>query len=113
VTRFLSINPRLTHGDAIISKALDPRQQVAVASDGDLRALPSVQQAFAATEQQLQVYIPRLQNKYGTAMKLRTFAVVAVEFERIRNYSAPYPELLRSPMICSRTRKKRAVYYCT
>jgi len=57
--------------------------QVAAASDDKLRALPAVSQAFASAESQLSIYIPRLQNKYGEAMKLCTFAVVAVGFERI------------------------------
>jgi len=58
-------------------------QRVAAASDDNLRAFPAVQQAFAAAKQQLQVYTPRLKNKYGEIMKLRTFAVVSVGFERI------------------------------
>ncbi|RMH53089.1 MAG: hypothetical protein D6682_00015 [Zetaproteobacteria bacterium] len=57
--------------------------QAAAADEGDLQALPAVEQAFAAAERQLQIYGPRLQAKYGAAMKLCSFAVVSVGFERI------------------------------
>ncbi len=58
-------------------------KEVADASDDALYALPMVSKAFLAADEQLQYYIPALQKKYGKRMKLCSFAVVAVGFERL------------------------------
>ncbi len=58
-------------------------KEVADASDDALHALPMVVQEFSAADEQLQYYIPALQKKYGKRMKLCSFAVVAVGFERL------------------------------
>jgi len=52
-------------------------------SDEALHALPQVEKAFADAELQLQRYAPGILNKYGSSMKLCTFAVVAVGFDRL------------------------------
>jgi len=58
-------------------------EAVRTASDSDLHALPLVQQAFSDAHKQLQRYIPSIKKRYGEDIKLRTFAVVAVGFDRL------------------------------
>ncbi len=58
-------------------------KEVANASDDMLHALPVVSKAFAQASEQLQHYIPALQEKYGDTIKLCSFAVVAVGFDRL------------------------------
>jgi hypothetical protein len=53
------------------------------ASDEHLQALPQVQQAFDQATQQLHRYIPSIKQRYGDDIKLATFAVVAVGFNRL------------------------------
>ncbi|MCE7989584.1 MAG: hypothetical protein DYG89_51195 [Caldilinea sp. CFX5] len=49
----------------------------------ELLALPTVQAEIATAKKQGQDYSAALTTKYGARLKLRTFAVVAVGFERI------------------------------
>jgi len=70
--KFIKLNDVKMTGDA-----------VRTASDSDLHALPLVQQAFDDAEKQLHRYIPSITNRYGEGIKLRTFAVVAVGFDRL------------------------------
>ncbi len=56
---------------------------VAGADDEVLHALPAVQQAFTEAGAQLRRYIPCLRARYGESMKLCSFAVVAVGFDRL------------------------------
>jgi len=58
-------------------------EQIVAASDADLHALAPVQAAFHDANQQLQIYAPRLQNKYGDSMKLCAIAIVAIGFDRL------------------------------
>jgi len=58
-------------------------EQVAGADEQALHNHPVVANAFKQAETQLQRYIPALRNQYGAAMKLCTFAVVAVGFDRL------------------------------
>jgi hypothetical protein len=48
-----------------------------------LAELPAVQQALASAQTQLQSYQAILQEKYAQDLKLRTYAVIAVGFERL------------------------------
>jgi hypothetical protein len=52
-------------------------------SRDELKARPDVQQKLVEARAQLLTYIPRLNQKYGAALRLRTFAVVAIGFERL------------------------------
>jgi len=56
---------------------------VSAASDAELLAVPCINKAFSEAQQQLDQYLPRLQKKYGEAMILHGFAVVAVGFDRL------------------------------
>jgi hypothetical protein len=58
-------------------------EQVRAMDDDALRAHPAVQEAFAAAEDQLMSYRQTLQAKYGDALDLRTYTVVAVGFDRL------------------------------
>jgi hypothetical protein len=49
----------------------------------ELLALPSVQAELAQAEQQGKEYGASLTAKYGAKLKLRTFAVVAIGFDRL------------------------------
>ncbi|RME45235.1 MAG: AAA family ATPase, partial [Deltaproteobacteria bacterium] len=51
--------------------------------EGEVRALPAVEEAFSAARKQLSRYAQGLGNKYGQILRLRTFAVVSLGFERI------------------------------
>ncbi|RME53453.1 MAG: hypothetical protein D6795_05370 [Deltaproteobacteria bacterium] len=51
--------------------------------EGAVRALPAVEAAFSAVRKQLSRYAQGLRNKYGETLRLRTFAVVSLGFERI------------------------------
>ncbi|RMD62274.1 MAG: hypothetical protein D6824_06980, partial [Planctomycetota bacterium] len=50
---------------------------------GEIRALPAVQRAFEGAEKQLAHYADGLKRKYGETLRLRTFAVVSLGFERV------------------------------
>ncbi|MDQ6951894.1 MAG: PD-(D/E)XK nuclease domain-containing protein, partial [Mariprofundales bacterium] len=52
-------------------------------SDEALNALPQVEKSFADAEQQLRRYIPSILKKHGDGIKLCSFAVVAVGFDRL------------------------------
>jgi len=58
-------------------------EAVSTASDDALCALPQVQQAFSDAEKQLLRYIPSIKKRYGEHIKLATFAVIAVGFDRL------------------------------
>jgi hypothetical protein len=58
-------------------------KQVRAMTDEALHALPAVQEAFAAAGEQLAAYRRALEAKYGAALDLRTYAVVAVGFDRL------------------------------
>ena len=49
----------------------------------ELAALPKVKEQLAAAEKQLQDYRRKLQAKYGATLRLRTYAVTAIGFERL------------------------------
>ncbi|MCE7985797.1 MAG: AAA family ATPase [Caldilinea sp. CFX5] len=49
----------------------------------ELAALPKVKEQLAAAEKQLQDYRRKLQAKYGADLRLRTYAVTAIGFERL------------------------------
>ncbi|MDX8393376.1 MAG: hypothetical protein R8K21_02170, partial [Mariprofundales bacterium] len=57
--------------------------EVVAATDAELHALPCVKEAFVKAHEQLDKYLPCLQNKYGETMQLRGFAVVAIGFDRV------------------------------
>ena len=48
-----------------------------------LLALDAVKVKFAEAQMQLQRYRKTLAKKYGVALRLRTYAVVAIGFERL------------------------------
>lgn len=52
-------------------------------SEAELRSLPVVKEHFAAAQDQLQRYRQTLQLHYAGALRLHTFAIVAIGFERI------------------------------
>jgi hypothetical protein len=52
-------------------------------SVADLKATPTVKKKLAEARGQLRTYGPLLQQKYGALLRLRTYAVVAVGFERV------------------------------
>ena len=56
---------------------------VAAKSEADLAGLSAVQEAFSQAQAQLEAYRQTLTRKYGPALKLRTYTVVAVGFERL------------------------------
>jgi len=58
-------------------------EAVADATEEALLEMPAVANAFTDAEQQLRSYAPCLQGKYGEVMKLCSFAVIAVGFERL------------------------------
>ncbi|MBN1874611.1 MAG: AAA family ATPase [Anaerolineae bacterium] len=58
-------------------------EQVRALADDALRELAVVQEAFTAARVQLTAYRQTLQGKYGAALDLRTYAVVAVGFDRL------------------------------
>jgi len=58
-------------------------ETVAAASHEGLHNLPKVQQLFSDAGQQLHHYMPAIYRKYGDNIKLSTFAIVAVGFERL------------------------------
>jgi hypothetical protein len=49
----------------------------------ELRALPPVQQKLAASQHKLEGYRAALQGAYGDRLRLRTFSVVSLGFERL------------------------------
>ena len=49
----------------------------------ELQALPLVQQKLAASQRKLEGYRATLQEAYGDRLRLRTFSVVALGFERL------------------------------
>jgi len=56
---------------------------VAEKSQAELVSLNAVQEAFSQARTQLDAYRQTLVQKYGAALKLRTYTVVAVGFERL------------------------------
>lgn len=48
-----------------------------------MRQLPPVAQAFAEAREQARRYSAALQQKHGEGLRLRSYAVVAVDIERI------------------------------
>lgn len=52
-------------------------------SHAELLALPTIQTQLAAARMQLQGYRQALQQQYGAILRLRTYAVVALGFERV------------------------------
>ncbi|RME02986.1 MAG: hypothetical protein D6812_05605, partial [Deltaproteobacteria bacterium] len=51
--------------------------------EGEIRALPAVRRAFEDAGKQLAHYADGLYRKYGETLRLRTFAVVSLGFERV------------------------------
>jgi hypothetical protein len=49
----------------------------------EVKALPAVQQALAEAETQLRVYRQALEAKYGAILRLRTYAIAALGFDRL------------------------------
>jgi len=70
--KFVKLNKVGLRGDEVRTKA-----------EGELRALNAVKAEFIAAKQQLQDYTALLRSKYGEKLQLRTFAVVAIGFERL------------------------------
>jgi hypothetical protein len=58
-------------------------EQVRTMDEDDLRALPAVRQAFAAARSKLTGYRETLHEVYGEKLHLRTYAVVAIGFDRL------------------------------
>ncbi len=58
-------------------------EQVRALSEDELRALPAVQAALAEARPKLAGYRDTLHEVYGDKLRLRTYAVVAVGFERL------------------------------
>ncbi len=58
-------------------------QTLANLSDAELHALPQVQAAFSAAEQQLASYQPILRQRYTEELRLQMTTVVAIGFERL------------------------------
>jgi len=58
-------------------------EQVRAMTDEELSAHPAVREAFVAAEDQLMAHRRTLQAKYGAVLNLRTYAVVAVGFDRL------------------------------
>ncbi len=58
-------------------------QEVRGLSQAEVAALPAVQQKLTEAKTQLQGYQQKLQQKYGAALKLRTYAVVSIGLERL------------------------------
>jgi hypothetical protein len=58
-------------------------EQVRTMDEDDLCALPVVQQAFAAARPKLAGYRETLREVYGEMLRLRTYTVVAVGFDRL------------------------------
>ena len=52
-------------------------------SPDQVRALPAVQEKLAAAQARLADYRAALQDQYGDPLRLRTYAVVAVGFDRV------------------------------
>jgi len=57
--------------------------EVKAKSTEELKALEVVQEQFQSAENQLHIYRQRLDAKYGDILKLRTYAVVAIGFDRL------------------------------
>lgn len=49
----------------------------------DLQALPLVQQKLVASQRKLEGYRATLRGAYGDRLRLRTYSVVAIGFERL------------------------------
>ena len=58
-------------------------EQVQQQSEQELKSHPMVKEKFEQARTQLQKYRQRLQAKYGDILKLRTYTVVAVGFDRL------------------------------
>lgn len=58
-------------------------QEVQELSHAEVAQLPAVQQKLAEAKTQLHGYQQKLQQKYGAALKLRTYAVVSIGLERL------------------------------
>jgi hypothetical protein len=58
-------------------------EQVRGMCEDELRALPAVREAFAAARPKLAGYRETLRELYGEKLRLRTYAVVAVGFDRL------------------------------
>lgn len=58
-------------------------QTIRALSQAEVAALPAVQQKLAEAKRQLQGYQQKLQQNYGAALKLRTYAVVSIGLERL------------------------------
>lgn len=58
-------------------------QTIRALSHAEVAALPVVQQKLAEAKRQLQGYQQKLQQNYGAALKLRTYAVVSIGLERL------------------------------
>jgi len=90
----MMIRPEMRHYsvfDLLIEFKFVPLSKLGKLTGQDIRAksrdelvnLAAVKQAFDDAEAQLQNYRQTLEQKYGDALKLRTFAVVAVGVERL------------------------------
>jgi len=58
-------------------------EQVRAMRKDDLRALPTVQEALAAARPKLAGYREALREVYGDKLRLRTYAIAAVGYERL------------------------------
>ncbi|MEZ4865191.1 MAG: hypothetical protein R3C14_27995 [Caldilineaceae bacterium] len=70
--KFVKLNKLGLRGEAVRAK-----------TDEELRALDAVKTEMSTAKQQLQHYAAILKTKYGEKLRLHTFAVVAVGFERV------------------------------
>lgn len=70
--KFIKLNKIGLRGDEVRAKA-----------EAELRTLDAVKAEFIAAKQQLQDYAALLRGKYGEKLQLRTFAVVAIGFDRL------------------------------
>jgi len=66
-----------------INKEALSGEEVKAKSDSDLLAIESIKEKMDDAKKQLRDYQKRLHQKYGDVLKLRTFAVVGVGFERV------------------------------
>jgi len=57
--------------------------EVQATSTDDLKALCVVKEQFKGARKQLHTYRQRLEAKYGDILRLRTYAVVAIGFDRL------------------------------
>ncbi|MCB0063514.1 MAG: PD-(D/E)XK nuclease domain-containing protein [Caldilineaceae bacterium] len=69
--------------DVRVGKQAVTGQELREMLEADIAALETVQEKMGEAEAQLQRYQQTLQQKYGAALKLRTFALVSVGLERL------------------------------